>query len=279
MIQKSYENDKASCYIVPTPIGNMKDMTERGKDVLKMVDAIFAEDTRVTQVLLNLLGIKKKLYQSQKFNEAQASLTALKYLKEGKNIAIVTDRGTPLISDPGSLVVDNIIKSGFNVIALPGACAFVPALNMSNINQERFLFYGFLSSKESQAVKELEELKNINFTIVLYEAPHRLYKTLQNIEKILGNIQISISREITKIHEEVFRGSVSEALEIYKEVKGEIVIVIDNNKNEVDYEVSFKEVMDLIKLGVKPNDAVKYVSKKNEVSRNILYSMYEEGKK
>ena len=122
-------------------------------------------------------------------------------------------------------------------------------------------------------------MKSINFTIVLYEAPHRLYKTLQNIEKILGNIQISISREITKLHEEVFRGSVSEALEIYKEVKGEIVIVIDNNKNEVDYEVSFKEVMDLIKLGVKPNDAVKYVSKKNEVSRNILYSMYEEGKK
>ena len=126
----------------------------------------FAEDTRVTQVLLNLLGIKKKLYQSQKFNEAQASLTALKYLKEGKNIAIVTDRGTPLISDPGSLVVDNIIKSGFNVIALPGACAFVPALNMSNINQEKFLFYGFLSSKESQAVKELEELKNINLSLI-----------------------------------------------------------------------------------------------------------------
>ena len=175
--------------------------------------------------------------------------------------------------------LNEVIKNGFNVIALPGACAFVPALNMSNINQEKFLFYGFLSSKEGQACHELEKLKSINFTIVLYEAPHRLYKTLQNIEKILGNIQISISREITKLHEEVFRGSVSEALEIYKEVKGEIVIVIDNNKNEVDYEVSFKEVMDLIKLGVKPNDAVKYVSKKNEVSRNILYSMYEEVKK
>ena len=279
MIQKSYDKEISNCYIVPTPIGNMKDMTFRSVEVLKQVDAVFAEDTRVTGVLLNNLDIKKKIYQNQKFNEAKASGVAVELLKEGKNIAVVTDRGTPLISDPGNVLVSEVIKNGFNVIALPGACAFVPALNMSNINQERFLFYGFLSSKESQAVKELEELKNINFTIVLYEAPHRLYKTLQNIEKILGNIQISISREITKLHEEVFRGSVSEALEIYKEVKGEIVIVIDNNKNEVDYEVSFKEVMDLIKLGVKPNDAVKYVSKKNEVSRNILYSMYEEGKK
>ena len=279
MIQKSYDKEISNCYIVPTPIGNMKDMTYRSVEVLKQVDAVFAEDTRVTGVLLNSLDIKKKIYQSQKFNEAKASGVAVELLKEGKNIAVVTDRGTPLISDPGNVLVSEVIKNGFNVIALPGACAFVPALNMSNINQEKFLFYGFLSSKEGQAIHELEKLKNINFTIVLYEAPHRLYKTLQNIEKILGNIQISISREITKLHEEVFRGSVSEALEIYKEVKGEIVIVIDNNKNEVDYEVSFKEVMDLIKLGVKPNDAVKYVSKKNEVSRNILYSMYEEGKK
>ncbi len=279
MIQKSYDKEISNCYIVPTPIGNMKDMTYRSVEVLKQVDAVFAEDTRVTGVLLNSLDIKKKIYQSQKFNEAKASSVAVELLKEGKNIAVVTDRGTPLISDPGNVLVSEVIKNGFNVIALPGACAFVPALNMSNINQEKFLFYGFLSSKEGQAIHELEKLKNINFTIVLYEAPHRLYKTLQNIEKILGNIQISISREITKLHEEVFRGSVSEALEIYKEVKGEIVIVIDNNKNEVDYETSFKEVMDLIKLGVKPNDAVKYVSKKNEVSRNILYSMYEEGKK
>lgn len=278
MIQKSYDKEISNCYIVPTPIGNMKDMTYRSVEVLKQVDAVFAEDTRVTGVLLNSLDIKKKIYQSQKFNEAKASGVAVELLKEGKNIAVVTDRGTPLISDPGNVLVSEVIKNGFNVIALPGACAFVPALNMSNINQEKFLFYGFLSSKEGQAIHELEKLKSINFTIVLYEAPHRLYKTLQNIEKILGNIQISISREITKLHEEVFRGSVSEALEIYKEVKGEIVIVIDNNKNEVDYEVSFKEVMDLIKLGVKPNDAVKYVSKKNEVSRNILYSMYEEGK-
>lgn len=278
MIQKSYDKDVSNCYIVPTPIGNMNDITNRAIETLQKVDAVFAEDTRVTGLLLNNLGIKKKIYQNQKFNENKASEQAVLLLKEGKNIAVVTDRGTPLISDPGSVLVDSVIKNGFNVIALPGACAFVPALNMSNINQERFLFYGFLNSKESQAIKELEYLKNINFTIVLYEAPHRLYKTLQNIEKILGNIQISISREITKVHEEVFRGLVSEAIEIYKEVKGEIVIVLDNNKVEVDYDSSLSEVKDLISMGVKPSDALKYVSKKNGVSKNKLYDMYEEEK-
>lgn len=179
MIQKSYDKENSNCYIVPTPIGNMKDMTFRSVEVLKQVDAVFAEDTRVTGVLLNNLDIKKKIYQNQKFNEAKASGVAVELLKEGKNIAVVTDRGTPLISDPGNVLVSEVIKNGFNVIALPGACAFVPALNMSNINQEKFLFYGFLSSKEGQACHELEKLKSINFTIVLYEAPHRLYKTLQ----------------------------------------------------------------------------------------------------
>ena len=278
MIQKSYDKEISNCYIVPTPIGNMKDMTFRSVEVLKQVDAVFAEDTRVTGVLLNNLDIKKKIYQNQKFNEAKASGVAVELLKEGKNIAVVTDRGTPLISDPGNVLVSEVIKNGFNVIALPGACAFVPALNMSNINQEKFLFYGFLSSKESQAVKELEELKNINFTIVLYEAPHRLYKTLQNILKILGNINISISREITKMHEEVFRGTVSEAIDYYRNVKGEIVIVLDNNLGKVDYFKYLTEVKELISLGVKPNDSIKYISEKYLVSRNILYDMLEEEK-
>lgn len=278
MIQKSYDKEISNCYIVPTPIGNMKDMTYRSVEVLKQVDAVFAEDTRVTGVLLNNLDIKKKIYQNQKFNEAKASGVAVELLKEGKNIAVVTDRGTPLISDPGNVLVSEVIKNGFNVIALPGACAFVPALNMSNINQEKFLFYGFLSSKEGQACHELEKLKSINFTIVLYEAPHRLYKTLQNIFKILGNINISISREITKMHEEVFRGTVSEAIDYYRNVKGEIVIVLDNNLVKVDYFKYLTEVKELISLGVKPNDSIKYISKKYLVSRNILYAMLEEEK-
>lgn len=279
MIQHSYDKEYSNCFIVPTPIGNLKDMTFRAVDVLKSVDAIFAEDTRVTNNLLKNFDISNKVYQCQKFFEAKASVTALELLKNKKNIAVVTDRGTPLISDPGSLLVQNIIKEGYNVIALPGACAFLPALNMSNLDQDKFLFYGFLDSKESASNAELEKLKSINFTIILYEAPHRLYKTLQKIYKIFGNRQISISREITKVYEEVFRGTVLEAIQKYENVKGEIVIVIEKNTNKTNYDEFFKDVLELTQLGMTSKDAIKYVSKKNNVSKNILYSMYEENKK
>lgn len=275
MIQKSYEKHVGCCYIVPTPIGNMADITSRAISTLENVDAVFAEDTRVTGQLLNSLNIHKKIYQCQKFNENKASVLALELLGEDKNIAIVTDRGTPLISDPGSLVIKKIIENGYNVIALPGACAFIPALNMSGLDQDKFLFYGFLDSKESQTIKELEMLKNINFTIVLYESPHRLYKTLQNMLKILGNRQISISREITKLYEEVFRGTIEEALEVYKNVKGEIVIVIEKNNEDANIEEMFKILLELIDLGISSKEAIKYVSNKYNVSRNALYKMYE----
>ena len=278
MLQKSYDGNP-SLYIVPTPIGNLKDMTTRALEILETVDAVFAEDTRVTTELLNAFGIKNKVYSCHKFSEAKATNQVLTFLKEGKNLAMVTDRGTPLISDPGSLVVKNVIDAGFNIIALPGACAFVPALNMSGLDQDKFLFYGFLSNKEGESLKELESIKDINFTTILYEAPHRLSKTLQNIYKILGNRQISISREITKLYEEVFRGDVLTAIETYKDVKGEIVIVIDKSEKEVDYDYLLKDVSELVGLGLKANDAIKYIAKKNDASKNILYNLYEESKK
>lgn len=278
MLQKSYDG-KPSLFIVPTPIGNMKDITQRAVEVLASVNAIFAEDTRVTTELLNGLNIKNKIYSCHKFTEAKSSNQIIELLNKGYSVALVTDRGTPLISDPGSLVVQNIIKEGFNVIALPGACALVPALNMSGLDQDKFLFYGFLNSKESQSIKELEYIKTLNFTTILYEAPHRLYKTLQNMLKILGNKQISISREITKLHEEVFRGTIEESLKVYKEVKGEIVIVIEKNVTETDYLKLLNEVEELIELGLKTNDALKFVSKKYGASKNILYNMLEERKK
>lgn len=279
MIQKSYEKDTGNLYVVPTPIGNLKDITFRAVEILEKVDAIFAEDTRVTMQLLNSLNIKNKVYQCQKFNEIRATKSVLSMLSLGKNVAIVTDRGTPLISDPGSLVVDSVIKEGYSVIALPGACAILPALNMSGISSMRFFFYGFLSSKDSQSIRELEMLKSIKFTIVLYEAPHRLIKTLQNIYKILGNRNISISREISKLHEEVFRGKVEEALNYYVEVKGEFVIVIDSIKEEINYNDMLEEVYKRIDNGSSSKDAIKDVSKEFDVSKNILYNMYEEHKK
>lgn len=279
MLQKSYEKDNSNLFIVPTPIGNLKDITYRAIEILKSVNAIFAEDTRVTTGLLNSLEIKNKVYPCHKFNEEKVSSSIINLLSKGNNVALVTDRGTPLISDPGSAVVSNVIKAGYNVIALPGPCAFIPALNMSNIVSDKFLFYGFLNSKDTKSREELKMLKNINFTIILYEAPHRLYNTLQKIYDVLGNRNISISREITKIHEEVFRGSVLEALELYREVKGEIVIVIESVKQIVDYEKALTEVLELIGLGVSSKDAVKKVSKDYNISKNVLYNKYEDVKK
>lgn len=281
MIQKSYNKDKSILYIVPTPIGNLKDITYRAVEILTEVDVIFAEDTRVTKQLLTLLNINNKVIACHKFNESKMSETAIKFLQDEKNIALVTDRGTPLISDPGNLVVKTVIENNFSVVALPGACAFLPALNMSNISSDRFLFYGFLNSKESIAIKELEMLKNINFTIILYEAPHRILKTLQNIKKILGNKVISISREISKIHEEIFRGTVDEALNIYKDAKGEFVIIIENSeiKKENDFEKMFNDITHLIDLGVKSNVAIKEIAKQNNINKNELYDFYQGRKK
>ncbi len=276
MIQRSYLDSKSNCYIIPTPIGNMEDITLRAIRLLKKVDAIFAEDTRVTQNLLTNLKIKNKIYQCQKFNEIKASKLMIKLLNEGKNIAVVTDRGTPLISDPGYVALKSVVKEGYNIIALPGASALLPAINMSNLDQDKFLFYGFLDSKESALIKELESIKDLKFTIILYEAPHRLYKTLQNVLKILGNRQISISREITKLHEEVFRGSVLEALDNYKgDVKGEIVIVIEKGNTTNNIDDAYLKCVELVSLGMSSKNAIKYISRELGVSKNELYDMYE----
>ena len=278
MLQKSYDNSP-TLYLVPTPIGNLGDITLRAKEILSSVNGIFAEDTRQTTELLNALGIKNKVFTCHKFTEAKSSIQIIDMLKEGKNLALVTDRGTPLISDPGSLVVQNIIKEGFNVVALPGACAFVPALNVSGLDQDKFIFYGFLDQKESKAISELEYIKTLPYTTILYEAPHRINKTLQNMLKIMGNKTISISREISKIHEEVFRGTIEEATKVYTEPRGEFVIVIEKSSEELDYDSLLSEALELIDLGVKPNDSLKYISKKYNASKNLLYNMLEERKK
>lgn len=281
MIQKSYEkSDYGNLYIIPTPIGNMEDITIRALNILKEVDIVLAEDTRVTSILLNKYEIKKKLVSCHKFNENKIKDRIIAELKEGKNLALVTDRGTPLISDPGSVIVDSAIKNNINIIALPGPSALLPALNMSGISSERFLFYGFLSSKSSESNKELKMLSEIKFTIVLYESPHRLQKTLQKMLEILGNRNISISREISKLYEEVFRGTIEEAISFYKEVMGEIVIVIEKATETtlIDDDKLLTEVKKLIKDGKSNKDAIKEVSIKFNISKNVLYNMYEKEK-
>ena len=277
MIQKSYDGSPI-LYIVPTPIGNLEDITIRALNVLKEVDVIFAEDTRTTKQLLTNFNINKKLISSHLYNENQNENKEIDYLKKGKNIAIVSDRGTPVISDPGYILVKNAIKNGYNVVCLPGPTAVIPALVMSGLSGGPFTFYGFLNSKESKRKKELETLKQSPYPIAFYEAPHRLKKTLNNIYEIFGNRKIAIVREISKRYEEVIRGTVENLLKTVENLKGEIVIVVEGNNEIKTFEnLSIKEHVNLyIEDGLTPNEAIKKVAKERNVPKSEIYNNYHE---
>ena len=278
MWQKSYDNSP-SVYIVPTPIGNLEDMTFRAIEVLKTVDVIFSEDTRVTFQLLNHFNIKNKLIHMDDHNEEIVKEEVLSYLKIGKNVAIVTDRGTPIISDPGYKSVKYLKDNGFNVIALPGATAFVPALVASGISSEHFVFYGFLSSKEKKMYDELEMLKDNEYTLVFYEAPHRILRTLNAMLDVFGDRIISISREISKLHESIFVGNISSAINTI-EVKGEFVIVVSPCQEEDVNDMSILENIDMyIKSGLSSMDAIKRVSRERKIPKNEVYKEFHEGRK
>ena len=279
MIQKSYDGTP-SLYIVPTPIGNMEDITIRAINILKEVDIIFAEDTRVTKQLLNYHNINKKVISSHLYNENQNIDKEIKLLKEGKNIALVSDRGTPLISDPGYILVKEAIKNSFNVIALPGPTALIPAIIMSGLGEGPFTFYGFLNSKESKRKKELEQLKEKKETIIFYEAPHRIEKTLNNIKEIFGDRKASIVREISKKYEEVIRGKITELTEQIKNTKGELVLIVEGNKEEKNYDnISIIEHINIyIKEGKDQKDAIKKVAKDRNIPKNEVYKEYHQKK-
>ena len=277
MWQSSYDGSP-SVYLVPTPIGNLEDMTFRAINTLKMVDVIFSEDTRVTLQLLNHFEIKNKLIALHDHNEDLVKDKVLSYLKDGKNVAIVTDRGTPIISDPGYKTVKFLKDMGYNVIGLPGACAFVPALIASSISSEHFTFYGFLSSKESQIRKELEYLKDSEYTLVFYEAPHRIVKTLEMMLEIFGDRYISISREISKLHESVFVGKISQALENTSLFKGEFVIVVSPNEEEIVDDMSIVDRVNMyIRTGLTSMEAIKKVAKERKIPKNEVYKEYHGG--
>ena len=274
MWQTSYDGSP-SVYLVPTPIGNLEDMTFRAINVLKMVDVIFSEDTRVTLQLLNHFDIKNRLVHLDDHNEELVKEKVLSYLEDGKNVAIVTDRGTPIISDPGYKTVKFLKTSGYNVIALPGACAFVPALVASSISSEHFTFYGFLSSKEKKMQDELVNLKDSEYTLIFYEAPHRILKTLKMMLEVFGDRYISISREISKLHESVFVGSISQAIDSFDSVKGEFVIVVSPNEEIISTDMSIVENVNMyIKSGLSSMDAIKRVAKERKIPKNNVYLEY-----
>lgn len=278
MIQKSYENSEyGKLYLIPTPIGNLDDITLRAIKTLEMVDIVYAEDTRETLNLLKYLKINKKVESCHKYTEMKHKDKIVQILKSGKNIGYVTDRGTPLISDPGNVIVDESIKQNITVIALPGPNALLPAINMSGLSNERFLFYGFLNSKQSLAKKELIDLKDIKQTIIFYESPHRITDTLSQILDAFGNRNIAIVREISKIHEEVIRDNIENILKISDTLKGEMVIIVEGNTKEETLEVNYTEEIDkLLTQGYSKRDAIREIADKYNVSKNKLYNEFKE---
>ncbi len=275
MSQKSYDGTP-TLYLIPTPIGNMDDLTYRTVKTLESVDVLFCEDTRETGLLLNYLGIKKKMIANHEHNEEKNHQKILEYLQDGKMVGLVSDRGTPVISDPGYELARFVIASGYHVVALPGATALVPALITSGIAPMPFLFYGFLNSKTSKKEKELSSLKSERATLIFYEAPHRIEETLTCMQKILGNRQISISREITKKYEEVYRGTISEILPQIMDAKGEMVIIVEGNKEKFDFSsLSLKEHINIyLKEGMNKMDAMKQVAKERGMKKNEVYQEY-----
>ncbi|MDY5058710.1 MAG: 16S rRNA (cytidine(1402)-2'-O)-methyltransferase [Bacilli bacterium] len=274
MFQNSYDG-KPTLYLISTPIGNLDDITYRSVKILNDVDVIFSEDTRVTLNLLNYLGINKKLIALHEHNEDMAKEKVLEYLKNGNNIALVTDRGTPIISDPGYKTVKYITDNNYNVVALPGPTAFVPALITSGLAPQPFLFYGFLDSKDSLKRSELERLSDEEETIIFYEAPHRIIRTLNMMLDIFGDRNISISREISKKFETIYRGKISDVINIIPE-KGEFVIIVEGVKNKiVDNNITIKDAVDnYIRTGFDVMTSIKKVAKDRNVPKNVIYKEY-----
>lgn len=269
-------------YLVATPIGNLDDITIRALNVLKEVDLIAAEDTRHTLGLLNHFEISKPLISYYKQTEKSRSEILIEKLKEGKSIAIVSDAGTPGISDPGEEIVKVAIENNIEVIPIPGACALVNALIASGLSTREFSFIGFLSTAKKEKKEKLEEIKFETRTLILYEAPHKLKGTLEQILEILGNRNIVLARELTKIHEEFIRGTVDEILSQIDEIKGEFVILIEgNNLSKKDLELnnlnslSLEEHYEIYeKQGLDKKEIIKKIAKDRNVNKNEIYQYF-----
>lgn len=270
---KSFDQIGGALYLVATPIGNLEELTPRALSVLNEVDVIAAEDTRNTIKLLNHFQIKTKLITHHQYNEKQSSKGIIELLQQGKKVAIVSDAGYPLISDPGSLLVQEVIESNFPVIPISGANAMLNALVCSGLASDHFMFYGFLSSHENERKSELLKLEPFPYTMAFYEAPHRIKKMLNTVLEVFGDRNMVLARELTKRHEEFIYGTVSEIIEIVDELKGEMVVLIEGKNEEivVDESQLIKEVNELVEEGIKMKEAAKKIAEKYGVSKNELY--------
>ena len=269
-------------YLIATPIGNLKDITYRAVEILKEVDVIAAEDTRHSLKLLNYLEISKPMISYHRHNEDTKTTELIKILQEGKSIGLITDAGTPGISDPGEEVVKEAIKEQIEIIPIPGACALINALIASGLGTKEFTFYGFLPLDKKLRNEKFEDMQKQNKTIIFYEAPHRLIKTLQEMEQRLGNIEVVLAKELTKIHEKFIRGTIEKVLETLEDVKGEYIILFENHaKTEKQIEIEninqlrIEEQFEIYtKKGLSKKDAIKQIAKNNKVPKDTIYKKF-----
>ncbi len=267
-------------YVVGTPIGNLSDMSIRAVETLKSVDFICAEDTRVTAKLLNHFEIKKPLISYHEHNAFQSGKNIVEKLQSGESCAVVTDAGMPCISDPGEGLVKLCAENGIKTAVVPLASAAVSALAISGLSTSRFTFEGFLSTTKKQRLEHLSSLVNETRTMIFYEAPHKLIYTLRDMFEFFGDRKISLCRELTKIHEEVIRTTLSGAIEKYEAVspKGEFVLIIEGKQKDNDVsdtiEDAIKQVNELIEKGIRVADACKQIAKITSFSKSELYSEY-----
>ena len=271
---------KGKLYLVATPIGNLEDITYRAVRILNEVDVIAAEDTRHSLKLLNHLGISKPLISYHRHNEENKKELIINKINNGENIALITDAGTPAISDPGEEVVKDAIENNIEIVPIPGACALINALIASGMDTREFSFYGFLPINKKLRKNKFDELKKETKTIILYEAPHKIKQTLSDILSELGNVKIVLARELTKIHEEFIRGNVSDIIDKYTELKGEIIILIEGNKKTKSDEdiknilnnLSLEEHYDYYKKqNLEKKDIIKKIAKDRGTNKNEIY--------
>ena len=275
----NYELDRPLLYLVATPIGNMQEVSPRTIEVLSSVDLVACEDTRVTGKLLSLLGIKKDLVSLREHNEVSVSHDLIEKIKNGLKVAYVSDAGYPCISDPGSKLVKICLENEINIAPISGPNAALNALVASGLCEDHFYFHGFLNAKESVRLEELRELANRKETLIFYEAPHRIKKTLEALYEVFGDRKACLARELTKRHEEFIRCGLKTMSEIDPEtLKGEMVIVVEGSMGEVKPIISDADIVNMVKSmvdsGMSTKDAIKKVSEMTKINKNIVYKVY-----
>ena len=270
---KSFDGQRPILYLIATPIGNLKEMSPRALEIISEMDIIAAEDTRNAFSLLANYGLKKEMFSLREHNEVEASKHLLEKIKSGKKVAYMSDAGYPGISDPGYLLVKEMINNDVSVSTVSGSCAFINALVASGLDTKHFYFYGFLPAKENEAKEEILSLKNRKETLIFYEAPHRINKTLNSLRDGLGNRYVCLARELTKLNEEYIRGALDELVSVDETtIKGEIVLIVEGNKEEsaVDDEKIIARVAYFVDLGLSQKDAINVVSEEFNVNKNYV---------